>query len=66
MLFRAADIHRGWSEGDCIFFELIWHTDHLLVGVGLKSQSRELLVMDPRLAQDFAGVKEEYRRKFRV
>ena len=66
MLFRAADTHRGWSEGDCVFVELLRRPDHLRVGVGLKSHSRELLVMDPRLVQDFAGVKEEYRRKFRV
>lgn len=56
------------QTGSCIFFELIWYTDYLLAEVGLKSHRPRWWTraywVEPCLARDFAGVREEYRRKF--
>lgn len=56
------------QNGDCVFFELIWYTDFLLAEVGLKSHRpswwKWAYWVEPCLARDFAGIKEEYKRKF--
>jgi dimethylaniline monooxygenase (N-oxide forming) len=58
------------QKGDCVFFELVWYTDHLLAEVGLKSHRpgwwKWAYWVEPYLARDLVGVKEEYRRKFKL
>ena len=53
------------AAGDNLFFELIWYTDKLMDEVGLKSHRRGWWsdLVDPCLATDYKGMKDEYRRK---
>lgn len=56
------------QKGDCFFFELIWYTDALLHEVGLKSHRKGLWAdwVEPCLASDLKGMKNEYKKKFGV
>jgi len=53
------------AAGDFLFFELIWYTDKLLGELGLKSHRKGWWAdwVEPCLATDFKGVKDEYRGK---
>ena len=56
------------AAGDFHFFELVWYTDKLLEQVGLKSHRKAWWsdFVEPCLATDFKGVKDEYRSKYEI
>ena len=55
------------AAGDYFFFELVWYTDKLMKEAGLTSHRRGWWsdLVDPCLAADYEGMKDEYRRKYR-
>lgn len=55
------------AAGDYLFFELIWYTDKLLEEVGLKSHRKKWWAdwVDPCLATDLKGARDEYRNKYK-
>ncbi|KAI9650211.1 hypothetical protein NHQ30_000224 [Ciborinia camelliae] len=54
------------QKGDCFFFELIWYTDALLHEVGLRSHRKGWWAdfVEPCLASDLNGMKDEYLKKY--
>ena len=56
------------TAGDFLFFELVWYTDKILGEVGLKSHRKGWWAdwVEPCLATDFEGAKDEYRNKYGV
>ena len=54
------------ATGDFLFFELVMYTDKLLRDVGLKSHRKGWWSdwVDPCLATDLQGIKDEYRQKY--
>ncbi|TGO18081.1 hypothetical protein BTUL_0012g00250 [Botrytis tulipae] len=54
------------QKGECFFFELVWYTDALLHEVGLRSHRKGWWAdfMEPCLASDLKGMKDEYKQKF--
>ncbi|KAJ8070314.1 hypothetical protein OCU04_000694 [Sclerotinia nivalis] len=53
-------------KGECFFFELVWYTDALLHEVGLRSHRKGWWadLVEPCLASDLKGMKDEYKKKF--
>ncbi|EDO01898.1 hypothetical protein SS1G_04373 [Sclerotinia sclerotiorum 1980 UF-70] len=53
-------------KGECFFFELVWYTDALLHEVGLRSHRKGWWAdwVEPCLASDLKGMKDEYKRIF--
>lgn len=54
------------AAGNFLFTELVWYTDKLLRDVGMRSHLKGWWAywMDPCLAADYKGIKEEYRQKY--
>ncbi|ESZ98416.1 hypothetical protein SBOR_1197 [Sclerotinia borealis F-4128] len=54
------------QKGDCFFFELVWYTDALLHEVGLSSHRKGWWadLVEPCLASDLKGMKDEYKKKY--
>ena len=60
---RRYPSHGG--SGDYLFFELLWYTDKLLKDVGLASHRKgwRADLVDPCLASDMEGTRDEYKQK---